>query len=126
MRRRMPGYGTHTIYEALRQRGQHAISTVDLRKIVNLEERSFLNAISWLVRRGEVFRWQGEGYQDYVVLTEFRHGAFYEVEVETPALCQFFGQPARAKVVRTVPFVLHPDTDEGQVRRNRYAELQTA
>lgn len=126
MRKRLPGFGTHAIYEALKRRGKHAISTVDLRKIVQLEERRFLNAIAWLVRREEVFRWQGEGYQDYVVLMEHRHDAFYEVEVETPTLCQFFGQPARAKVIRSVPFVLHPDTDEGQVRRNRYAELQTA
>lgn len=123
MRKRVPGYGVFELHKALKARGDHAATTAELREITKLPERTFLNAMYWLERQGEIFRWKGEGFQFYVVLTEHARTAWYDVKVSLPGICTFFGQGSEVTVRRTVPFVVSEDEDSGAIKRNRYREI---
>jgi hypothetical protein len=118
VKRRDMGY-EDKLMSILTERGAHAIDMKELRSIIQLPERVFLNTFARLIEKDILFRWRSDTFRDFVVLIEYQHTAYY---FETITTTGSLFEPAREIAVqRSVPFVLLLDDEEARSnKRNRY------
>jgi hypothetical protein len=122
MSRDKKGYQT-ALVAMLEQRGPLASEFRELLRASGLRPRAYFNVISKLSQRGLIHRWRNELDEEYLVLAKHAGDAYYFVEIQTPDICHFFGQPRTARIRRSAPFVNLVDPDLRVRRFNRYNDV---